>query len=124
MSCLCSICPPRQGFIRLQLIQRNSQTIKLQHKGIGSKATACCIYFCPNPFFLVDGSPNDQLLTIYRSDLFTACSPSQDLFPNLFPIEYQMCAPCTMIAHWLLCKLTKFKPRLMHFIVQKCLIIK
>ena len=44
-------------------------------------------FFGPTPFLIFDGSPNDQLLTIYQSTSLPACSPSQDLGLNLMQLS-------------------------------------
>ena len=52
---------------------------------------------CSTLFLLVDGLPNDQLLNVH-SRFLDRLLPKPDLCSNPFPVEYQMCALCTMIA--------------------------
>ena len=67
----------------------------------GVMKTSWCCYvdmpnwciFCPTPFLLVDGLPNEQALTLNQSTSLIAFSPSQDLWLGHFSRVSDVHAP-------------------------------
>ena len=77
----------------------NTRIKKTNVKTVDKTSKKEKLVFCLNPFLLIDGSPNDQLLTVNQPIILDWKLHKPELRSQPIPVENQMGSPRTMIAH-------------------------